>query len=44
MLPSASVWFLSDRIRIHPGTVLRIGYQRRVSGKPDGLTCQVIEP
>ncbi len=38
---ATSVWVLPDQIEIDAGSVLRIGYHRRVPGLPDGLTCEV---
>ncbi len=36
-----SVWFLPEPIEARAGTRLRVGYQRLVDGRPDGLTCEV---
>ena len=39
---ATSVWVLPDRICLGPGAVLRVNYQRRLRGAPDGLTCEVV--
>jgi len=38
---ATSVWVLPDQIEVGAGSVLRVYYQRRIPGKPDGLTCEV---
>ena len=39
---ATSVWVLPDALYVGPDAVLRVGYNRRVSGRPDGLTCEVV--
>ena len=36
-----STWFLPEPVEARAGTRLRVGYQRLVAGRPDGLTCEV---
>ena len=40
---ATSVWVLPDTLHIGSDAVLRVQYDRRVRGKPDGLTCEVVE-
>ena len=38
---ATSVWVLPDQIEVGAGSVLRVCYQRRIPGIPDGLSCKV---
>jgi precorrin-6B methylase 2 len=38
---ATSVWVLPEAVRIRTGETLRVGYSRRVPGRPDGLTCDI---
>ena len=40
---ATSVWVLPDPLYVGPGAALRVHYNRRVRGIPDGLTCEVVE-
>jgi precorrin-6B methylase 2 len=40
---ATSVWVLPDSLNVGPGDVLRVRYDRRVPGRPDGLSCEVVE-
>jgi Ribosomal protein L11 methyltransferase (PrmA) len=40
---ATSVWVLRDPIEVDSGFALRVTYNRRVAGTPDGLTCEVVE-
>jgi protein arginine N-methyltransferase 1 len=40
---ATSVWVLSDAVQVGPRAALRVRYSRRVSGTPDGLTCELVE-
>ena len=40
---ATSVWVLRDPVEVGPGFALRVTYNRRVAGTPDGLTCEVVE-
>ena len=40
---ATSVWVLPDPLHVGPGAALRVHYNRRVRGTPDGLTCEVVE-
>jgi Ribosomal protein L11 methyltransferase (PrmA) len=40
---ATSVWVLRDPVDIGPGCALRVVYNRRVAGTPDGLTCEGVE-
>ncbi len=40
---ATSVWVLPDQIEIGAESVLRVCYQRRIPGKPDGLTYGVCD-
>jgi precorrin-6B methylase 2 len=40
---ATSVWVLPDALYVRPGGALRVRYNRRVRGTPDGLTCEVVE-
>jgi precorrin-6B methylase 2 len=40
---ATSVWVLPDPVEIGPGAVLRVHYNRRVKGLPDGVICAVVE-
>ena len=36
------MWVLPDPVEVGDGSVLRVHYRRRVPGRPDGLTCEVV--
>ena len=40
---ATSVWVLPDPLHVGPGAALRVHYNRRVRGTPDGLTCEVVQ-
>jgi Ribosomal protein L11 methyltransferase (PrmA) len=40
---ATSVWVLQDPVRVETGAALRVLYNRRVAGAPDGLTCEIVE-
>ena len=40
---ATSVWVLPDAAHVGPGQALRVRYSRRVTRKPDTLTCAVVE-
>jgi precorrin-6B methylase 2 len=40
---ATSVWVLPDPVEVGPGAVLRVRYNRRVQGLPDGVTCEAVE-
>jgi precorrin-6B methylase 2 len=40
---ATSIWFLPDPVQVGQGNALRVRYNRRVQGVPDGLTCEVVE-
>jgi len=40
---ATSVWVLRDPVEVGPGFALRVVYNRRIAGSPDGLTCEVVE-
>jgi precorrin-6B methylase 2 len=40
---ATSVWVLPDPVHVGRDAVLRVRYDRRVRGTPDGLTCEVVE-
>jgi hypothetical protein len=40
---ATSVWILPDPLEVEPCSALRVQYNRRVRGRPDGLTCEVVE-
>jgi precorrin-6B methylase 2 len=40
---ATSVWVLPDPLYVGPDAVLRVRYNRRVRGTPEGLTCEVVE-
>ena len=40
---ATSVWVLPDPLHIGPDAALRVHYNRRVRGTPDGLTCEVVQ-
>ena len=40
---ATSVWVFPDRLQVGPGAVLRVHYSRRVPGRPDRLTYDVVE-
>jgi precorrin-6B methylase 2 len=40
---ATSVWVLPDRLDLGPDSALSVQYHRRCPGKPDGLTCCVVE-
>jgi precorrin-6B methylase 2 len=39
---ATSVWVLPDAVHVESGAVLRVSYNRRVAGAPDGLSCEVV--
>jgi precorrin-6B methylase 2 len=39
---ATSVWFLPDAVQVVAGESLRVRYSRRVPGRADGLTCQLL--
>ena len=40
---ATSVWVFPDRLHIGPGATLRVHYSRRVAGRPDRLSYEVVE-
>lgn len=40
---ATSVWVLPEAVDVGPRSVLRVQYHRRVPGRPDGLTCEVVD-
>jgi precorrin-6B methylase 2 len=40
---ATSVWVLPDPLYVGADAALRVRYNRRVRGTPDGLTCEVVE-
>ncbi len=40
---ATSVWVLPDPVRVEAGAALRVHYNRRVQGIPDGLSCELVE-
>ncbi len=40
---ATSVWVLPDPLEVGTGCVLRVDYHRRVPGRADGLTCEVVD-
>ena len=40
---ATSVWVLPDPLHVGPDAALRVHYNRRVRGTPDGLTCEVVQ-
>ena len=40
---ATSVWVLPDPAEVRAEAVLRVYYNRRGRGAPDGLTCEVVE-
>ena len=40
---ATSVWVLPDPLLVASNSALRVRYNRRVRGTPDGLTCEVVE-
>ncbi len=40
---ATSVWVLPDPVQVGPESALRVQYHHRVPGKPDGLTCAVVD-
>jgi hypothetical protein len=40
---ATSVWMLPEPVDVGPKSALRTYYHRRVAGKPDGLTVEVID-
>ena len=40
---ATSVWVLPDKLRVGPGSALRVHYRRWIAGARDGLTCEVVE-
>ncbi len=40
---ATSVWVLADPVEVEEGSALRVHYQRRVPGVPDGLSCEIVE-
>ena len=39
---ATSVWVLTDPVNLDAHTLLRVEYHRRVAGRSDGLTCEVV--
>ena len=39
---ATSVWVLPDPVQVRAGSALRVHYARRVPGRHDGLTCEVV--
>ena len=39
---ATSVWTLPEPVDVGPGSALRASYCRRIAGKPDGLTVEVV--
>jgi protein arginine N-methyltransferase 1 len=40
---ATSVWVLPDSLTVEPGRALRVQYSRRIQGRTDGISCQLIE-
>ena len=40
---ATSVWVLPEPVEVGPESALRACYHRRVAGKPDGLTVEVVD-
>jgi precorrin-6B methylase 2 len=40
---ATSVWVLSEPVDVGPRSALRASYHRRIAGKPDGLTVEVVD-
>jgi len=40
---ATSVWVLPEPVKVGPESALRASYCRRVAGKPDGLTVEVVD-
>jgi protein arginine N-methyltransferase 1 len=40
---ATSVWVLPEPVDVGPGSALRAYYHRRVTGKPDGLTVELVD-
>ena len=40
---ATSVWVLPEPVHVGPESALRASYHRRVAGKPDGLTVEVVD-
>jgi precorrin-6B methylase 2 len=40
---ATSVWVLPEPVEVGPGSALRAHYLRRVPGKPDGLTVEIVD-
>ena len=40
---ATSVWVLPDELQVGAEAALRVRYNRRAHGAPDGLTCEVVE-
>jgi hypothetical protein len=40
---ATSVWVLPDPFDTELGTAVRVHYSRRSPGRPDGLTCELVE-
>jgi protein arginine N-methyltransferase 1 len=40
---ATSVWVLPDTLEVAAGVALRVHYHHRVSGTPDGLTCEIVD-
>jgi hypothetical protein len=40
---ATSVWVFPDRLHIGPGALLGVRYSRRVAGRPDRLSYEVLE-
>jgi hypothetical protein len=39
---ATSAWVLPEPVHVGPASALRASYHRRVAGKPDGLTVEVV--
>ena len=39
---ATSIWVFPDRLQVGPGAVLRVHYSRRVAGRPDRLSHEVV--
>jgi Ribosomal protein L11 methyltransferase (PrmA) len=40
---ATSVWVLPEPMQVGPEAALRVRYNRRAQGAPDGLTCEVVD-
>jgi precorrin-6B methylase 2 len=40
---ATSVWVFPDRVHVGADAALRVRYHRRISGVPDGLSCEVVD-